>query len=650
MRGFIVTKIKIKFSSVAFCISLFSNIGAMEESVGVWEKIGERVRGCLDNEGAVGNVVHYPGKKYPKLFSCSKVMQGFLRWEEKIDGNSLDERIEESLVKALAGYSKKESLDNSLVPSLLRLLEFFFKNADLDKSLAYELGAYGSGLLAHVMVYFDIYRGNQVVCSSCIPKTLYLEGSSKPIKEWIDMLEIACNINIESWFVELIATEIAKQLIKTKYKPDESILDKITEKSKLFINKAIINSDSKLREAILEKCKNGNLLNVKVGAGEIESAKFSSVGESILVVFSSDPFFLEGYKDKRVLSKNIAKSLHYNLEPICEVKNNAKLRDCNKFSPDGRYFFSVRDNAEMRLLDTKSKKTVARRLDSSNEIKMAKFSHDSELILVVYGNDSRDTAEFLCHDLKPLQFTPRYKSFPGHDIELVAINPVRPTVFVVSTNHIACCNNANYLAVIWDLEKEDYEEGAVVECKFHDDFINSVMFSPSGEQAVTASDDKTAKIWNLSGKCVRALGHTGRVNSAAFSANGQLVLTASDDKTAKIWNLFGECVKTLCHPARVGLAVFSPDGELILTKSGKVRAFDSAGRCITTLNGYVSKRDCDQLFSFDSRLVLVGCGKGNIKVCNVKKILDHFDSELSRLKIQDVLGFTQNTESFLQKK
>ena len=80
---------------------------------------------------------------------------------------------------------------------------------------------------------------------------------------------------------------------------------------------------------------------------------------------------------------------------------------------------------------------------------------------------------------------------------------------------------------------------------------------------LTASHDKTAKIWNAStGECTQTLsGHSRALRSAVFSGDGSSVLTASVDGTAKIWNASsGECTQTLSgHSHAVIQAVFAPN-------------------------------------------------------------------------------------------
>ena len=68
--------------------------------------------------------------------------------------------------------------------------------------------------------------------------------------------------------------------------------------------------------------------------------------------------------------------------------------------------------------------------------------------------------------------------------------------------------------------------------------MRSAAYSPDGSRIVTASEDKTARVWDAaSGKESLALrGHEDRVWSVAYSPDGSRIVTASWDKTARVWD------------------------------------------------------------------------------------------------------------------
>jgi WD40 repeat protein/serine/threonine protein kinase len=103
----------------------------------------------------------------------------------------------------------------------------------------------------------------------------------------------------------------------------------------------------------------------------------------------------------------------------------------------------------------------------------------------------------------------------------------------------------------------------------HQDGLWLAEFSPDGARILTASWDKTAKLWDaVSGKLIASFDHQGSVWHAAFSPDGARILTASADKTAKLWDAAsGKLIASFAHQDSVYHAVFSPDGARILTAS-----------------------------------------------------------------------------------
>jgi WD40 repeat protein len=65
--------------------------------------------------------------------------------------------------------------------------------------------------------------------------------------------------------------------------------------------------------------------------------------------------------------------------------------------------------------------------------------------------------------------------------------------------------------------------------------VSSANFSPDGKQFVSASSDKSLKIWDLAGNCLQTfVGHTAEVSSANFSPDGKQIVSASSDKSLKL--------------------------------------------------------------------------------------------------------------------
>ena len=103
--------------------------------------------------------------------------------------------------------------------------------------------------------------------------------------------------------------------------------------------------------------------------------------------------------------------------------------------------------------------------------------------------------------------------------------------------------------------------------------VTSVAYSPDGSHIVSASQDKTIRVWGAATvQCVIGpfQGHTGIIASVSYSPDGSHIVSASQDKTIRVWNAAtGQCVAGPFqgHTDFVTSVAYSPDGSHIVSGS-----------------------------------------------------------------------------------
>jgi len=126
-------------------------------------------------------------------------------------------------------------------------------------------------------------------------------------------------------------------------------------------------------------------------------------------------------------------------------------------------------------------------------------------------------------------------------------------------------------------EKDDKELHRLIG---HKRGVRWANFSPDGNYVVTASDDTTIRVWNVSNdeekfskEILTLRGHTAEVKSANYSPDGKFIVSASWDGKVKLWDaLSGKFIKNIQEEYfRLWYAEFSPDGNYLVTSGNSNR-------------------------------------------------------------------------------
>ena len=115
----------------------------------------------------------------------------------------------------------------------------------------------------------------------------------------------------------------------------------------------------------------------------------------------------------------------------------------------------------------------------------------------------------------------------------------------------------------------------------HQEVVYDSVFLPDGKSVVTASFDRTLKLWDLTTKqSVRTMeGHTGIILTVDVSPDGTLIASAGSDNTIKLWDVpKNDPVQTLAAHDAAGTAIaVSFDGLWLASgdQSGVLRIWNA---------------------------------------------------------------------------
>lgn len=268
----------------------------------------------------------------------------------------------------------------------------------------------------------------------------------------------------------------------------------------------------------------------------------------------------------------------------------------NELNAQERDFLDASQHAQMRAEEEREaqrqRELVAARKLAQAERRRANILRwsaiGSTILLVVmiglalFASSQRDTAEKARADAEYQHQIAFARELSVNAISNLSVDPERSILLALQAVSVSSAGGKSVLR-----EAEEALHRAVgtfrVQLTLHGHAgpVYGVAYSPDGTRIATASNDKTAKIWDaVTGKELLTLsGHTNRVLDVAFSPDGIQLVTGSGDQTAKVWDATTgkELLALVGHADTVWGVAFSPDGKRIATSSGVVNA-DSKDR------------------------------------------------------------------------
>jgi WD40 repeat protein len=145
----------------------------------------------------------------------------------------------------------------------------------------------------------------------------------------------------------------------------------------------------------------------------------------------------------------------------------------------------------------------------------------------------------------------------------------------------ACADNSTHILTLKDHGRRLIGQLVLTG---HSGPVQAVAFSHDGSLIVTASMDRSIKVWSAAdGKLLRSLGqHTDAVQCLAFrpiSAGEPQCATGGDDRTVRIWQpAIGRMVRIVrSHEGATLALAFAPDGRSLFSagQEGIVRQIDA---------------------------------------------------------------------------
>lgn len=310
------------------------------------------------------------------------------------------------------------------------------------------------------------------------------------------------------------------------------------------------------------------------------------------------------------------------VKPVIKVfKESSACVQSLSFSEDGRYIVCGFE-------DTFGKSEVVKIWDLKTGSIVRSYGRDQGLKRAIISPDGKyallhETFQYTALlDAGNCQIVKRFENF--HSDDAIAFSSDNRYVLIAGRD------SENETYPIWLYDLKTGEQIRKFEGESHQDYINSVAFSPDNRYAASGSRDYTIKLWDVNtGMEIHTFeGHSHSVKSVVFSRDGKYLLSGAVDNSLRVWDVNkGEEIRSFdmkfARNDAYNSITLSADGKYVLSARiyGPVILWDySTGAKISTLKtGSNGTTDIPIAFSPDGRFAATGQRGETIKIWDLKK-------------------------------
>ena len=234
-----------------------------------------------------------------------------------------------------------------------------------------------------------------------------------------------------------------------------------------------------------------------------------------------------------------------------------------RFDPFGRFVATACDDGATRLWDARTGAQLSQMPGGGGEFATLRFDASGERLAV--ATNLRVLLWNTGNPRSPLAIAPPLQH--GDAVRWIEFSP---------DNSLLATASDDGTARLWDVASG--AERVRVE---HRRSVRRALFDPTGQHFATVSEDRLVQVWDLAGKPVPGYalrGHTHFVFAGAFSRDGSRLVTAASDMSLRVWDMTpharGVVLQALAPLRR---AFFMPDGKHVIAAGidRRVMVFDA---------------------------------------------------------------------------